>query len=84
MRSGVKPLGVSSFVTSERPLHFWETQFLICIMGITLFTQQGEEPPQLGLLIEKPKAAGACIEGVVPQVAGLWRPLSSYSWGRLA
>lgn len=63
MRSGVKPPGVSSFVTSERPLHFWEPQFLICIMGITLFTRQGEEPPQLELLIEKPKVAGGCIEG---------------------
>lgn len=64
MRSGIKALGVSSFVTSERPLHLWEPQFLICIVGITLFTRQGEEPPQLGLLVEKPKAGGGCTEGV--------------------
>ena len=77
VRSGVKPLAVSSFVTSERPLHLWEPQFLICIMGITLFTGQGEEPPQLGLLVEKPKVGGGgALREVVPQVTSLQGPLS--------
>lgn len=64
VRSGIKALGVSSFVTSERPLHLWEPQFLICIMGITLFTRRGEEPPQLGLL-NKERVGGA-LRGLVP------------------
>lgn len=53
-RSGVKPLGISSFVMLERPLHLWEPQFLICIMGILLLTRQGEEKD----MVYEPRAGG--------------------------
>lgn len=42
MRSGGKPLGLTSFETWEMPLHLWESQFLICIMGMILLTCRGD------------------------------------------
>lgn len=43
MRSGGKPLGLTSFGTLEMPYHLCSSQFLICIMGIILLTRQGKK-----------------------------------------
>lgn len=51
MRSGGKPLGLTSFGTLEMPYHLWRSQSLICIMGIILLTQQGKKG-----LIDEPRA----------------------------
>lgn len=59
MRLG-KPLGLTSLETWEMPLHLWESQFLICIMGIRLLPRQGRWACLMspGLV---------CTEGVVSQ-----------------
>lgn len=62
LRSGGKPLGLTSFENWEMSLHLWESQFLICIMGIRLLTGQGRRRACLmrpGLVW--------CTEGVVSQ-----------------
>lgn len=66
VRSGIKALGISSFVTSERPLHLWEPQFLICIMGITLFTWWGRSFLNLGSSLRSPRRVGGALRRLVP------------------